>query len=472
MNQELFHTDDDFRDHLSTVSENGKRLWVYPRIIKGKFFKLRSVFAWILLALMFGLPFVEVDNHPFFLFNVIERKFIFWGVTFFPQDFHLVAIGLIIFIVFIILFTVIFGRVWCGWACPQTIFMEMVFRKIENWIEGDYRAQKRLDASPWTSEKIRKKTLKHSLFFLISFLIANIFLAYIIGKNELLRIITDNPANHIAGLSSILIFTGTFYYVFARFRENVCTVVCPYGRLQAALMDKKSMIVAYDYQRGEPRGKVQKNTESPLNQDKGDCIDCALCVHVCPTAIDIRNGSQMECIGCTACIDACDMVMDKIQKPRGLISYNSTEGIENKKKFRFTGRIAAYSGVLLVLTGIMIFLLLTRGNTETTILRTPGLTYQQEKDGSISNLYNLQILNKTSQNLSVTLRIKDFPAAKVKMVGTDHVQILANDLATASFFIAIPNDKIEAGNLKLQVEVVSEGKVIDAKKTSFLGPVK
>ena len=235
-----------FRDHVSNQDMDGHRRWLYPRVVAGPLYRYRSYVAYGLLAFLFVMPWVSVNGHPLFLFNVLERRFIFFGVPFFPQDFYLVAIGLLTFIVFIIVFTVAYGRVFCGWVCPQTIFLEMVFRKIEIWIEGDYKARQRLDDGPLTREKFLKKTLKHGLYLLISFAIANTFLAYVIGKDELLRLQTDNPLNHLGGLTALLVFTGAFYFVFARFRELVCIVVCPYGRLQGVMLDRRSIVVAYD----------------------------------------------------------------------------------------------------------------------------------------------------------------------------------------------------------------------------------
>ncbi|MEA5459028.1 cytochrome c oxidase accessory protein CcoG [Arcicella sp. LKC2W] len=464
-----------YRDHLSNVTQTGKRIWIYPRIVAGQFYKLRTYFSWLLLGLLLGLPWVEVDGHPIFLFNVLERRFIFFGVTFFPQDFHLVAIGLLTFIVFIILFTVIFGRVWCGWACPQTIFMEMLFRKVEILIEGDHNAQRRLDTQPWTTEKIWKKTLKHFIFVVLSFLIANVFLAYLIGKKALLAVIFDNPLNHLVGLFSIIIFTAVFYFVFARFRELVCIVVCPYGRLQGVMLDKKSIVVAYDFIRGEIRGKHQTATEKEVALAKnepvhGSCIDCKICVQVCPTGIDIRNGTQLECIGCTACIDACDEVMDKIEEPRGLIRYASVEGIEQKKKLKFSGRIAAYSLVLVALLGILGFLLITRNMVETTILRAPGLTYQESKDGTVSNLYNVQVLNKSYQKIPVQFHLKG-NNGQIKMIGKS-LMVQSGEVAESSFFIILPTKSLKESSVKLEIEVISEGKIIDVVKTKFLGPIQ
>ncbi len=242
----------DFREHLTNVTQSGKRVWIYPKIIKGKLYKYRTWFSWGLLAFLFTMPWIHVNGHPFFLLNVLERRFVIFGVPFWPQDFFLFALGLLTFVVFIVLFTAIFGRVWCGWACPQTVFMEMVFRKIENWIEGNSVQQKKLDESPWNFEKIWKKTLKHFIFWIISFLIANTFLAYLIGSDELLKIATDPISEHVGGFAAIVIFTTVFYLVFARLREIVCIIICPYGRLQGVLLDPNSVVVAFDYQRGEP----------------------------------------------------------------------------------------------------------------------------------------------------------------------------------------------------------------------------
>ncbi|GAB3786990.1 cytochrome c oxidase accessory protein CcoG [Spirosoma horti] len=485
MNTELNVTipdDDYFRSHLPNQNENGGRRWVYPRATSGRFTKWRTVVAVGLLVALFAGPFIWVDGHPLFLFNVLERRFIFFGVTFWPQDFYLVAIGLITFIVFITLFTVVFGRVFCGWACPQTIFMEMVFRKVESWIEGDYKARKRLDDSPWTTEKILKKTAKHGVFFLISFAISNTFLAYIIGRDQWLTLITDNPAQHLGGLTAILVFTGVFYGVFAYLREIVCTTICPYGRLQSVLLDKNSLIVAYDYIRGEPRGKRVKKDElnvknSPTlpsslvtsHSPKGDCVDCKLCVHVCPTGIDIRNGTQMECINCTACMDACDEVMTKIDRPVGLIRMDSQQGIETRKPFRFTKRILAYTGVLVVLLAVLGYLLISRPALDVTILRAPGQLFQREANGQVANLYSVEVINKTYRALPVRFRLNR-PDATLRFV-QPLSQTKPGELTKTMFFITLPEKAIQADKTSLIIDVLTGDTVVDQVETSFLGPV-
>lgn len=455
---------EEFRNHLYNQSKDGKRLWIYPGRIIGKFYRYRTYFSYFLLILLFGLPWLEVDKHPVFLFNVLERKFIFWGVPFFPQDFHLVAFGLVTFIIFISLFTVIFGRIWCGWACPQTIFMEMLFRKIEFWIEGDDKSQRRLDSAPWNSEKIIKKSTKHGLFFLLSFAIANTFLLYLIGKNEWLKLISEPPIQHITGLILILIFTAVFYFVFARFREMVCMVVCPYGRLQGVLLDNNSIQVNYDHQRGEPRGK--------LSQDKntvGDCIDCAWCVRVCPTGIDIRNGSnQLECIGCTACIDACDQVMEKTHRPAGLIRYDSVNGILAGIKPKFTLRMGAYITVLIGLIGILGFLLFNRMNWEATLLRAPGQTFQiDEKKNEISNLYNLEILNKSYQDQTIQIYVQ--APFTIQWVGTKMKNIKQEELVRGTFFLKINQDLVKRGQ-KVNIFIENDRGEKETIETRFISP--
>ncbi|MDX5436563.1 MAG: 4Fe-4S binding protein, partial [Pontibacter sp.] len=285
---------DEFRDHLSTVDAEGKRVWVYPKKPQGKLYNYRKYVSYVLLAFLFAGPFIKINGLPLLMLNVIERKFVIFGVLFWPQDFFILVLAFLTMAVFIILFTVVYGRIFCGWVCPQTIFLEMVFRRIEYLIEGDYTKQRALDKMPWNTEKILKKGTKTFVFLAISFLIANTFLAYIIGIDALLEIAIDNPLNHLAGLGALVVFTGLFYGVFAWFREQVCTIACPYGRLQGVMLDKKTVVVAYDYGRGEPRGKLRKNQE----RTEGDCINCNQCVHVCPTGIDIRNGTQLECINC------------------------------------------------------------------------------------------------------------------------------------------------------------------------------
>lgn len=459
--------EESYRDHLATVDKSGKRLWVYPKKPKGSFTNYRLLVSVILLTILFGGPFIRIDGEPFLLFNIFERKFIIFGQVFWPQDFFLAVIGTITLLVFIILFTVVFGRIFCGWICPQTIFMESVFRRVEYWIEGDYMAQKKLDKQPWNREKIIKKGSKQLIFLLISTLIMHTFVAYIIGIDQTWDMIQAGPTESPTGFTAMVVLTGLFYGVFSRLREQVCTTICPYGRLQGVLLDRQSVVVAYDHERGEPRGKFRKGEDREV-AEKGDCIECKQCVYVCPTGIDIRNGTQLECVNCTACIDACDSIMDTVGLPRGLVRYASEQNIADKKPFTFSGRMMAYSAVLLVLIGVLISLLLIRSDLETTILRTPGMMYQEREDGQVSNLYQVKMINKTNESIPVTLELIQ-PNGTLQMVG-ENIQLEAQGIGQGAFFIIIEPGILTKMSSEIEIGVYSKGELIETVSTKFLGP--
>ncbi len=456
-----------FRDKLSTVSKEGKRVWVFPKMPKGKLYNYRKLVSVFLLLLFYIGPFLKFKGDPFLLLNVIERKFIIFGVIFWPQDFHLIVLSIISLIVFITLFTVIFGRIFCGWICPQTIFMEFVFRQIEYLIEGDYNKQKKLDRQEWNSEKVLKKSFKHISFFTISVITANTFLAYLVGMDKVLELIVAGPIAHMASFITLIIFSGIFYFVFAFFREQVCTIACPYGRLQGVLLDEKSIVVAYDYKRGEPRGR-----HNPLEDrdatTKGDCINCNSCVVVCPTNIDIRNGTQMECINCTACIDACNEVMDRIKKPRGLIRYDSEKGISQGIRSIFNTRAIAYSvflSILLVLSGVLFAL---RTDFETTILRQRGTLFQEYGEDNYSNIYQLEVVNKTRKEHLVELKLLN-PEGEIIMMG-DPIIAKKGEVSTATFLTVLKKENLNSSNTKLKFGIYSNDKLINEYEVSFVGP--
>ena len=440
------------------------RQWIYPKLIKGKLYTYRNYVSYFLLALLFSGPFIKVNGEQLILLNILERKFAFFGIVFLPQDFYLFVLAMLSFLVFIILFTVVFGRVWCGWACPQTIFMEMVFRKIEFWIEGSANEQKKLDAAPLTAQKAFKKGSKHLIFIVISFLIANIFLAYVIGSENLLAIIKDPVQKHIAGFSAIVIFTFIFYLVFAYVREIVCTVICPYGRLQGVLLDRKTLVVAYDYVRGEPRGKINKKEETV----HGDCIDCDLCVQVCPTGIDIREGTQLECVNCTACIDACNFVMEKIDRPKNLIGFKSEEQIHDNKPFKLSKRIYGYAAVLFLLLSVFVTLLVKRTDIATTILRASGTLYQERPDGTVSNLYNAELINKTPNSIKFKIS-SDNPEAKIVYINPA-TTIRKGENLKITFFVILPQKRIKDYKSEIAFKVTANGKIVSKARTTFIAP--
>jgi len=458
-------SDQSFRDHLATVDAKGRRKWVFAQKPSGKWYGLRTYISWGFFIVFFTLPFVYVHGQPLFLFNIPNARFILFGKIFWPQDFFIFGLTMVTFIVFIILFTAAFGRLFCGWVCPQTIFMEMLFRKVEFAILGDAAKQKLARGRPSTAGWRFRVALKHVVFFLLSFIIANTFLAYIIGVRELGRIITEPMSRHVGGLTAMLIFSGVFYGVYAFFREQACTVVCPYGRLQSVLLDGNSMIVAYDYKRGEPRGKFTKKADSGL----GDCLDCLQCLKVCPTGIDIRNGTQMECVGCTACIDACDDMMKKTGRLTGLIRYASENGIDNHEPLQYTMRMKLYSGLLGVLVVILAALLISRKEVDATIMRTPGMLYQERGTDSISNLYTIKIANKTIRQVPLQLRLED-AAGSVQIIGGSVIPVHKEDEGSGNFFVILPKEEIRARKTVLHIALYEGYKKIDVIRTNFLGP--
>jgi cytochrome c oxidase accessory protein FixG len=402
--------------------------------------------------------------------NFFERKFILFGQVFWPQDFFLLAITLITFFVFIILFTVAFGRVWCGWACPQTLFMEMVFRKIEYWIEGNANQQRRLNSTAGNFNKVLKKFSKHIIFLAISVIIAHTAMGYLIGLENVKEIVSHSPGDHLAGFISLSAFTFIFYGVYAHFREQACVVVCPYGRLQSVLLVKDSIVVAYDWLRGEPRSKLKKMQVA--EEKKGDCIDCKLCVHACPTGIDIRNGTQLECVNCTACIDACDEVMLKIDKPKGLIRYSSYNAIKEGKQKLFTPRIAGYSFVLVFLFGLLIFFISTRKDIEMTVLKSPGTLYARTDDGQVTNLYQIEFINKTFEDVPLELKIESPSKATFMRVGGPAITVPKEGILKGLYMVKIPPEQLSATKTVVQLAVYQNGKKIISNRVKFIGPLK
>jgi len=447
-----------FRDRPINIDEKGGRKWVYAKKPSGKWYNRRTIFSWFMLLFFVGIPFIRLNGHPFVLLDITSRKFIIFGAIFWAQDTFILALLMLSFVLFIVLFTVTFGRLWCGWACPQTIFLEMVFRKIEFLIEGDYKKRYKLDHGPWTNEKIIKKTIKHTVFILISVAMTNIFLMWFIGSEKWFQLIREPIAEHLVGFIIMLIVSAFFYWVYSYFREQICTMVCPYGRMQGVLLDSKSIIVTYDYKRGEPRG----------SKSTGDCIDCHQCISVCPTAIDIRNGTQLECVNCTACIDQCNKIMEVTGKPSGLIRFDSEEGIKNGHKTWWNARNKAYSIVLLILFSFFVYTLLSRPAVETTILRTPGLLFQDNSDNTISNVYNIKIVNKTHDEMPLEIRVLSHKG-EIKMAGSTMV-VKDQAMFESTFILFIPKEQIKSDKTEVEFGIFSNNEIIETYKTTFVGP--
>ncbi len=456
-----YQGNESFRDSISTIDEEGKRIFIHPKKPKGRFYNRRKVVGWGLLAILFFLPFVKVNGFPLFLFDIIDRQFILFGVHFWPQDSYLFAIGMISLLIFVILFTAVYGRVWCGWTCPQTVFLEILYRPIEYLIDGDANAQIKLKEAPWTFDKIWKRLIKNFIFIILSIIITNALLAWVIGADEVLKIASEPISEHLTGFVVMLIFSGFLFFVYSWFREQVCTILCPYGRLQGVLLDVSSIIVSYDYKRGEPRGKSKDDL------DTGDCIDCNQCVQVCPTGIDIRNGTQLECINCTACIDACDDVMDKIKKPRGLIRFASEKEISDGSPFKLTPRMIGYSALLLAVLIFLSFLIFGRSDLETTLLRTPGLLYQEQENGMISNLYNIKIINKTIEPMDVDVKLLTHGGELDLVKGDIHIK--PSSIYEDVFFLIIDPAMLSTKKTEMEIGVYVGGKLIEEKDISFIG---
>jgi len=463
----------DFRDHIATADLKGYRKWVFPKKVNGKWYRWRTWMSWVLLTIMFVGPFVRINGNPLLMINIVQRKFSILGQIFWPQDTIIFAVAMLVFFVSIMIFTTAFGRLWCGWTCPQTVMMEMVFRKIEYWIEGDAHEQKELAASPWNRSKIFKRVSKLGIFFVLSFVVGNTLLSYIIGSDELFHIIADDPRNHVTGLTFMILFTLLFFAIFARFREQACTFICPYGRFQSALLDENTMVVAYDYKRGEGRAPLKRGQLPELRkaEGKGDCVNCHQCVAVCPTGIDIRNGVQMECVNCTACIDACDSVMEKVGLPTGLIRYASLNGIEKDQALKFTARMKLYSFVLTGLVVLFLVLVFTRSDVETALLRAPGTLFQQTAEGHISNIYTLRVVNKTGHDIPVQLKFLK-GQGKIMVLGASELVVLKETSTQTSVLIEMEKEQLKEAATPLEIGVYSKGKLLETVKTVFVGPRK
>jgi len=447
-----------FRDRPINIDDQGDRKWIFAKMPSGKWHNRRMVVAYLLLAFFFVAPFLRINGNPLILLDIANRKFILFGAIFWAQDTFILALLMLSFVLFIVLFTVTFGRLWCGWACPQTIFLEMIFRKIENLIEGDYRKRKKLDEGPWTREKILKRTLKHLVFILISIILTNTFLMWFIGSDRWLEMIQEPIRENLSGFMVMLVISAFFYWVYSYFREQICTMVCPYGRMQGVLLDSKSIAVSYDYVRGEPRGA----------KNSGDCIDCKMCLAVCPTGIDIRNGSQLECVNCSACIDECNTVMRKTGKAPGLIRYDSETGIRERHTSVWNARSTAYSVVLAILFAFFVYTLATRPVTETSILRTPGLLYQENTDNTISNVYNIKIVNKTHEKLPLELKLMN-TEGEIKMAGST-MELEDQGRFESTFVLFIPRNQITGDKMKIEFGIFANGELIETCKASFVGP--
>jgi len=448
---------------LSTLNADGSRRWIRPRPSKGRFYKRRLVTAWSLILFFVALPFGRIHGEPLLLLDVPARRFVFFGKTFLPTDTFLLMLLLFGIFVGIFLVTAVFGRLWCGWACPQTVYMELLFRPLERWIEGGRNRQLELDRTGADGRRM----IKYGVFFLLSAFFGNIFLAYFVGTDRLAQWMTSPPTEHPAGFLVMATVTLLMFADFTYFREQVCLVACPYGRFQSVLLDRSSLIVGYDPKRGDPRGKLRRGRGEEL----GDCIDCLKCVMTCPTGIDIRDGLQMECIHCTQCIDACDAVMDKIGRPRGLIRYTSKHELETGRRRFLRPRLIVYAAILTAIFGVLGYSLASKRSADITVLRGLGAPYTRLASGKISNQIRLKIVNRSGTTRSYAFQLKDAPPGVELIAPENPLVVPAGSTGLTAAFVTAPPEVCATGEYHATLHIDDGIDFEDDVPLRLLGPV-
>lgn len=451
--------DQDFRDRPDNIDASGQRKWIKAKQPKGKWYQRRNIVGYTLIIFLILAPFMKVGGHPFMLLDILNRQFYIFGLTVFAEDTYILALVMAVAVIFIVLFTVVFGRVWCGWACPQTLFLELIYRKIEFLIDGNGRKSKPGTNSPSTL-KIRS-LVKHVLYLIVSLFFTNVLLMWIIGPDQLYKIITEPVSKHIAGFMAMMALSLFYYWIYAYFREQVCTLFCPYGRMQGVLLDNNSIAVMYDFKRGEPR--------NPKANEGGDCINCRQCISVCPTGIDIRHGSQLECIHCAACIDECNTVMRKINKPYNLIRYDSFKGIESGRRSLLNTRSVAYSLVLVTLVIALIFTIVNRTTIDVTLWRAQGTLYQQLDNETYSNIYQVMFLNKGNEALELTPRLIDCPSGELTIAG-GKIILPPNGKMKEALIIKMKKNALTGKETTFKIGLYSGDQLKETITTNFLGP--
>lgn len=449
-------------DSLSSINPDGSHYILHPADVSGNFTLWRRMFGGLLLAIYVLLPWIPVGGYPAVFFDIAKLRFHFFGLTFLAEDlwigfFLLTGLGFGLFYV-----TALFGRLWCGWACPYTVFLEHIYRRIERIVDGDATARRKLDAAGLNSRKITLRFLKHGLFILVSLIIAHIFLSYFVSIGRLYEFMGEAPANNIKVFGVMIFLTGCLYFAFSWFREQFCIILCPYGRIQSALTDDDTIIIGYDEKRGEPRGKKS----DPL---AGDCISCNRCVQVCPTGIDIRNGLQLECIGCANCIDACNQIMDKVDRPKGLIRYDSLRGLQGKKTRYWRPRVALYTGLMCLGVAVLGLFLNGLHSAKIELVRMPGQPYYMDDDG-VRNQYRLNLVTKQNRETRFKFTTPGLPEGAV-VSGIEETVVLAAGAETMkTVMVQMPEDGYD-GEFVFKIEVTVEpGDFTISDSAEFLGP--
>ncbi len=449
---------------LPTLNQDGTRRFLRPKLSRGKHWRRRAVVAYVLIALFTLIPYLRVDGKPAMLFDILHRRFTILGTTFLPTDTMLLMLFLVGTFVGIFLLTALFGRVWCGWGCPQTIYMEYVYRPIERFIEGGIARQTKLDRDGPNARRV----LRYGVFVLLSMFLAHTFLAYFVGIDQLATWILGSPFTHPVAFLVMAVVSILMFLDFSYFREQVCSVACPYGRLQSVLLDRRSLIVGYDVQRGEPRARLSSRRELTASP-AGDCIECDACVITCPTGIDIRDGLQMECIHCTQCIDACDAVMTKIGKPTGLVRYTSRDELEGKPRRLLRVRTVLYPLLMLAVWGGLAFALIGRSSAQVWLLRAPGVPYSQPEAGMVSNLVQIKIQNQSEAPGRFSISIPS--ATDIRLDAPENpMTIAAGKQGIAPIVLTAAQSTFRAGRRSVLVTITDGASFTQHLKYEMLGP--
>jgi len=488
-------------DSVTTISTDGSRPFLYPADVKGRFATARRLSALGLIVFYLSLPWIQIGGFPAVFLDIEGRRFHLFGLTFAAQDmwlsfFLITGLGFSLFFI-----TALFGRIWCGWACPQTVFLDHVYRRIERWIDGNAVARRKLAAAPWDGAKIARRTLKHALYLLVSLVITHLFLAYYVSLKSVWEMVSAAPAEHWSAFLFVAIATGILYFNFAWFREQLCIVICPYGRLQSAMIDDHSMVVGYDAGRGEPRGQRARpkptqaatarigtattsaiagahafvaevtalaGNTTPSAAKGGDCVDCARCVQVCPTGIDIRQGLQLECIGCTSCIDACDEVMRRLKRPTGLIRYDSQTALAGGRTRWLRPRVYLYSLMLAIGISVASWAISTVKPANVSITRITGTPYVVTDD-AIRNQFFVRILNKRADPASFTVEVESpVPLTRSGLDAALSVPAIAEEIRPLVLLVSRAH---YTGPFTVTlITRTAQGQLVQKRDIEFLGP--
>lgn len=456
---------------LTSIDEHGHHLSIIPAEVTGYFRKNRTRVHIILLIVFLVLPWIHFNGQQLVLLNISSRDFIFFGMRFRSHDAPLAFLFLITFVLVLAFVTAVWGRIWCGWACPQTVFIETIYRKIEFWIEGGYLQRRKLRSSSWSLYKLKKFLQKWCVFFLVSSVIAHSFIAYFTGSLELLKMIQGSPAENWNYFLIVLFVTGLLLFNFAWFREQFCVIMCPYGRIQSVLLEPSSLAIVYDETRGEPRRGSNLEAKST-----GDCVSCNRCVEACPTGIDIRNGLQMECIACTACVDACDEIMRKVKKPTRLISYKT---LDNSPLTIFKVKTIFYSVIILMAMGVLVYSFQSREPLNIAVLRAIDSPYSVIKNDSghpqILNHFRLHLTNQTSSNsiYKIILPKKESDQGLILTTAENSIVLKADESHTWHLFVSAPLSKLSPqGNLPFKILIQGVAGETFERDLLLIGPKK